>query len=164
MWKLSPAGRAAEGFQPGSARVVSGGQGLYHLVEAGLVAGGLVSIDDALVGHAVDHGHGRGIGLRCRFLVAFLDGLYDVLYVRAHFRTQAHVMEPRLFLLTSPLLRGFDVCHSLNSVIWEYLARTDEASSGCKEPRIIGIRGAIVNVARRRRAWRPPASAGHVNP
>ena len=58
------------------------------------MAGSLVLVDDALVDHAVDDGHGGFVSVRRCCLVAFFDGTDDILDVRPQLRALAHLVKP----------------------------------------------------------------------
>ena len=82
---------------------VSGREGLDHLVQAALVSGSLILINNAFVDHAVDHGHGQFEGIGSCRLVAFFDCADNVLDVGPHFRAEPHIVETRLFRLAGAL-------------------------------------------------------------
>jgi hypothetical protein len=71
-------------------------------------------------------------------------------------------MKPRLLLLSCALFGRFDICHSYS--VPECSCPDTQAASGFKEPRIIGVWPAIVNVTKAAARSLPPAVACIVNP
>lgn len=61
------------------------GHSLDVLVQAALVASGLVHVDDAFAGHVVDDRHGNFVGFGGNVLVASRDCLNGILDVGAQF-------------------------------------------------------------------------------
>src|SRR5690606_4657209 len=82
-------------------------------VQAALVPGGLVLVDDALVGHAINDRHGGLVGGFGVGLVAGLDGLRDFLHLGAHHRAQARIVLAMAFRLPGALLRLLRVSQGL---------------------------------------------------
>jgi len=80
---------ASEGFDP--------------RIQAALVAGSLVLVDDALVDHAVDDWHGILVGCRGSIFVAGITGLDDILDFGAHQGAQRHIVLAGLLGLTGAL-------------------------------------------------------------
>lgn len=61
------------------------GHGLDVLVQAALMAGSLVHVNDAFAGHVVDDGHGNFVGFGSDVLVTSRDCLDGILDVGAQF-------------------------------------------------------------------------------
>jgi len=81
----------------------SGGECLDSLVEAALVAGSLVLIDDALVDHAVDDWHSFLVSCHSSVFVAGITGLDDILNLGAHQGAHAHIVLAGLLRLARAL-------------------------------------------------------------
>ena len=82
---------------------MSDGEGFNSLVQPALVASGLVLVDDALVNHAVDDGHGILVGCRGSVFVAGITGLDDILDLCPHEGAHAHIGLAGLFRLPCAL-------------------------------------------------------------
>jgi len=64
--------------------LASGGQRFDELIQAALVTRGFVLLNNALVNHAVDDGHGILIGRLCGVLVTGITCLDDFFNLGAH--------------------------------------------------------------------------------
>src|SRR6185437_1482533 len=105
-------------------------------VEAALVAGGLVLVDQAAGGVAIHHRLGDGERGDGAGLVLGLDGLDDLLQGGADHGTCADVAQAALFGLARALLRGLDVGQG----------RTPECSVGVGKRRQLCGRFAIASI------------------
>src|SRR5690606_27627849 len=82
----------------------SGGfERLHSGIQPALVTSGLVLVNDTLVSHPVDDRHCLGVGSRRILIIAFGDGLDDVLHVGANHGTKTCVMAACNFVLTCAL-------------------------------------------------------------
>jgi len=62
------------------------------MIQTAFMARGLVAMDQALVGHAVDCGHCVFVGSFCCRLVAFFNSVVNAFDVSAHHSAHAHVV------------------------------------------------------------------------
>jgi len=76
-------------------------------IQAALVTGSLVSMDNAFARHIVDHGHGGSEGGLRIFFIAGVDCLDSVLDMSTQLGTQAGVVLTALFSLTGTF---FSLC------------------------------------------------------
>ncbi len=68
-------------------------------VQAALVPGSLVGVDDVLARAAVDEGHGILVGALGGLSVTGIDGFHDLLEKGAHSRAQRQIVLASLFAL-----------------------------------------------------------------
>ena len=80
----------------------SGSERPDHLVQPALVPGSLISVDDALVDHAVNDGYSSFVGSGSSILVSLLDSGNDCLDMGTHFGAQSHVVESGFVGLSGP--------------------------------------------------------------
>lgn len=79
---------------------MSGSYRLDHFVQAALVPGGFVLVNNALVNHGIYDRHGGTVSCCRCFFVAFFDGLYHVLDMGSHFGSKPHIVKPGLLRLS----------------------------------------------------------------
>jgi len=82
---------------------LSASEGFDPSIQAALVAGSLVLVDDALVDHAVDDWHGILVGCRGSIFVAGITGLDDILDFGAQKGAQTHIVLTGLLRLAGAL-------------------------------------------------------------
>ena len=104
--------------QEGAVGERSGLQRLDGSIEARLVPGSFVLVQDATVSHAIDDRHREGEGLGRRCVIARLDGRNDALDVGAHHGALAGIM-------TATLLRLLRALACLRAVSQEGLPKVD---------------------------------------
>jgi hypothetical protein len=80
-------------------------------IQAALMTSGLVFVDDAFVGNAIDDRNGSGVSSFSSFGIAFVDRGNNFLDVGAHHRAQAAVVQTSVFCLLGAFPRLFSVRH-----------------------------------------------------
>src|SRR5690348_9192886 len=115
IWILRPKKKPAGAgfFKSADERRSGSGNGLDVRGEAALVAGGLVAVDQATAGGAVEHRLGGLVGGFRAGLVLGFDGLQHLADRRAQHRALAGVAHAAHFGLAGALLGGLDVGHGV---------------------------------------------------
>jgi len=86
-------------------------------VQAALVTGSLVFMDDAFVGHAVDHGNRCGVSSLGVFFVAGQNGGLNFLDTGAHHGAEAGIVLAVLLGLASTFFCRCNIGHGITSVL-----------------------------------------------
>src|SRR5690606_28709458 len=86
-------------------------EGLDMAVQAALVTSGFVLVDDAFVGHTVDHGHGCSVSSTSFFQIFCVDGFDHILDVGTNHGAQAGVVAATLLSLNCAFFGGRAVGH-----------------------------------------------------
>jgi hypothetical protein len=106
-----PADGSTRGFRDLAREVGLSGQLLDSIVQTALVTSGLVLVNDAFVGNAIDNRYSAAVGLFRCFQVFGFNGAYNLLDVGADHGAQAGVVLASLVILARALTGLREVGH-----------------------------------------------------